>query len=112
MTPTITLTPTPAADGDGDPDGDRADPEPDRPGGNGRNPRGKPPMSAGLEPLEPVGPRYLLSKFQVRPVLEASFVGGGGTQEQLADLSPRLVRPRAGQAHLRSLHQCPQRPDR
>jgi hypothetical protein len=40
----------------------------------------------GLEPLTTGIPRYVLSKFQVRPVLEASFVNNGGTQEQLDDL--------------------------
>ncbi len=40
----------------------------------------------GLEPLVTGIPRYVLSRFQVRPVLEASFVNGGGTQEQLDDL--------------------------
>jgi hypothetical protein len=45
----------------------------------------------GLEPLEASGPRYLLSKAQVRPVLEASFAGAGGTQAQLDDLSRVLT---------------------
>jgi len=40
----------------------------------------------GLEPVVTSIPRYLLSKFQVRQVLESSFVSGGGTQEQLDDL--------------------------
>jgi len=45
----------------------------------------------GLEPLEASGPRYLLSKAQVRPVLEASFAGAGGSQAQLDDLGRVLT---------------------
>lgn len=39
----------------------------------------------GLEPLLSTIPRFLLSKARVRPVLEASFVSGGGTRQQLDD---------------------------
>lgn len=86
MTPTITLTPTPRPTATVTPTATVPIP----------NPTVLAEMDViqrevadvrGLEPLEPAGPRYLLSKFQVRPVLEASFVSGGGTQEQLADLS-------------------------
>jgi hypothetical protein len=39
----------------------------------------------GLEPLSSGIPRFLLSKFRVRPVLEASFEANGGSREALTD---------------------------
>jgi len=39
----------------------------------------------GLEIRDDAVPRYVVSKARVRPILEVSFLAGGGTQEEVAD---------------------------
>ncbi|HSB90707.1 MAG TPA: tetratricopeptide repeat protein [Anaerolineales bacterium] len=39
----------------------------------------------GLDIRDPAVPRYVVSKARVRPILEASFLAGGGTPEEVAD---------------------------